>query len=85
MTEKMGGIGFSGGGYWHGEYALANRRRAGAGSHAPVVQFDAGGLVAAEDLAKGDAEVTLEVAHAVVVGAELFLERYPRSAAGPKP
>src|SRR5690349_8437388 len=47
------------------------------GCHASVVQFDVGCLVTAEDLAKSDAKVTLEVAHAVVVGAELFLEGRP--------
>src|SRR6516225_5693586 len=77
-----GGSGISGRRFWHYEDALAYRGRACAGGHAFVVQFNARRLIAAEDLAKGNAEFRFEMIHPLVIGAELFLEGSPRNEGG---
>ena len=63
-------------------HPFADRRRAGTGGHTLAVEIDAGGLIAAEDLAKGQAEFAFKIEHLPVVRAKLFFERYPRDKSG---
>ena len=69
-----------GGAYEH--HPFADRRRAGAGGHALAIELDAGGLIAAEHLAKGVAEFALEIEHLAVIGAELLLKGHPGDESG---
>ena len=61
---------------------FVNRWGAVARRHALAVQLDTGGTIAAFDLYKSVAELSLEIEHFTVIGPKLFFEIRPSDESG---